>query len=148
MIAFQNVGEILEKSLAWEQKLKDLYDVAEVATRREESGKIVTILRDNLARKLEVLRNIDQKKFGTLEWVRYAADFQESDLLAAESLHRESTPEEILGHIVRYEQHLRDFYAHIAEHLVSRDQKELFESLVAFKAEQIEEFGRIASLTK
>ena len=40
---------------------------------------------------------------------------------------------------------LRDFYAHIAEKLVSRDQKELFESLVTFKDEQIVELRRLAA---
>ena len=146
MIAFKNVSEILEKSLVWEEKLKDLYDVAEVATRREESGKVVALLRDSLVQKLKVLRNVDPSKFGTLEWVRYAGDRNEADLLASNSIRRDSPPEDILNHLVTYQQHLQDFYAHIAENLVSRDQKELFESLASFKAEQIGEIGRIVSL--
>ena len=145
MIAFKNVEEILAKSLAWEQKLKDLYDVAEVAMRRDESRKTVALLRDNLEEKLTVLRNVDTAEHGTSEWVRYAGDHNDADLIAAESIRRDSSPEEILSHIVTYQQHLRDFYSRIAENLVSRDQKELFESLAAFKAEQIAEFGRITA---
>ena len=145
MIAFQNVAEILSKSLEWEQKLKDLYDVAEIATQREESHRIVSLLRDNLVQKLDVLRKVNLADRGATEWVRYASDFHEEDLIAPEAMHRDSSPEEILAHIVSYEERLRDFYGRIAEKLVNRNQKELFESLSAFKADQISEFGRIAA---
>lgn len=143
MIAFQNVAEILEKSLTWEQELKDLYDVAEFAMKKEESRKAVLLLRDNLEKHLAVLRKVDPSHHGSTEWVRYAPDYNDHDLINAESLRRDSTPAEILQHIVTYQEQLRDFYSRIGEHLVSRDQRELFESLAAFKAEQIEEFGLI-----
>ena len=143
MIAFKNVKEILAKSLAWEQKLKDLYDVAEVAMRRDESRKTVALLRDNLVTKLAVLRTVDTADHGTTEWVRYAGDFNDADLISAESIRRDSSPEEILSHIVTYQKHLEDFYSRLAENLVSRDQKELFESLATFKSDQIKEFGRL-----
>jgi len=147
MIAFKNVEEILKKSLAWEKKLKDLYDVAEVAMKRDESRTTVALLRDNLEKKLEVLRNVDTAAHGTAEWVRYAGDFNDADLIAADSITRDSSPDEILNHIVTYQRHLQEFYRRLAENLVSREQKELFESLAAFKAEQIGEFGRLVAQT-
>ena len=145
MIAFKNVAEILDKSLTWEQELKDLYDVAEFAMKSDESRKTVALLRDNLEKKLAVLKKVDPADHGSAEWVRYAADYNDKDLINAESITRDSAPEEILSHIVTYQERLRDFYGRIAENLVSRDQRELFESLAAFKSEQIEEFGLIMS---
>jgi hypothetical protein len=145
VIAFKNVAEILDKSLTWEQELKDLYDVAEFAMKSDESRKTVALLRDNLEKKLAVLKKVDPADHGSAEWVRYAADYNDKDLINAESITRDSAPEEILSHIVTYQERLRDFYGRIAENLVSRDQRELFESLAAFKSEQIEEFGLIMS---
>ena len=143
MIAFKNVDEILAKSLAWEQKLQDFYEVVEVAMKKPESRKIVALLREKLVEKLAVLRNVDPARYGTSEWVRYAADFNETDLLAAETIRRDSSPEEVVSHMVAYQKHLQEFYSRIAESLVGRNQKELFESLAVFKGEQIEEFGRV-----
>jgi len=148
MIAFRNVAEILAKSLDWERKLKDLYDVAEIALRNEESRKTVAVLRDSLQKKLEVLRGVKPEAHGNAEWVRYAGDFNEEDLISKQSITRDSSPDEIMAHIVTYQKHLQDFYSRIAEALVSRNQKDLFESLALFKAEQIEEVGRIGTTTR
>lgn len=143
MIAFKNVDEILAMSLTWEQKLKDFYDVAEVAMGRTESRKIIILLRDKLVEKLAVLRSVDPARYGTSEWVRYAADFSEKDLISAGTIRRDSSPEEVFSHIVAYQKRLQEFYSRIAENLVGRNQKELFESLATFKGEQIEELGRV-----
>lgn len=139
MTAFENVGDILKKTLVWEQKLKDFYDVAEIAVKKDESRKTVAALRDKLAAKLAVLRNLNPEDFGTPEWVRYAPNFKEADLIAVESISRESSPGDIVHHIVTYQSHLRDLYQTVADRLIARNQKELFESLAAFKSEQIHE---------
>jgi len=143
VIAFKNVDEILAKAVAWEQKLKDFYDVAEVAMQNQESRKTVALLRDKLVEKLEVLRNVDPAKYGTSEWVRYAADHNVADFDPAEMIGRNSSPQEVFSHIVAYQKRIQEFYTRIADKLVGRNQKELFESLAAFKSEQIEELGRV-----
>lgn len=139
MTAFENVADILKRTLVWEQKLKDFYDVAEIALKKDESRRTVAALRDKLAEKLAVLQTLNPDDFGTPEWVRYAPDVKEADLIAVDSINRESSPGEIVHHIVTYQSHLRDLYRSIADRLIARNQKELFESLAAFKSEQIHE---------
>jgi hypothetical protein len=44
-----------------------------------------------------------------------------------------------------FESKLKSIYSSIANNLISRTQKELFESLVLFKEEQIEEIRHLAA---
>jgi hypothetical protein len=101
------------------------------------------VLREKLVERLQVLRNADVKSFGRTEWARYAAGYRDEDLIAAGKIHRERAPEAIFAHLLDCEGKLRGIYASNATNLVSRGQKELFESLVRFKEEQIEEIHRL-----
>lgn len=143
MIAFKDLADIHKITLQWESKLKDFYDVAEFALKSHESKRLVAVLRDRLVEKLEVLRNVDLKSFGRTEWVRYAAGYRDEELIPVGKIHREAAPAAIFAHLLDYEEKLRGTYASIASNLVSRTQKELFESLARFKAEQIEEIRRL-----
>jgi len=142
VIAFKSLSEVLSKTIAWEEKLLDFYDVAEVALKHKESKKAVAMLRSNLAEKLDVVRSIKPERFGSASWIRYLGDYREEDLLAIQSITRDSLPAEILSHLERYGSMLQSFYQDVASRLTNRSQKELFESLALFKSEQIAELRR------
>ncbi len=137
MIAFKNLKDILDITIKWENKLKDFYDVSELALRNIESKEVVTTLRQNHVKNLEILKNINVSNYGKTEWVRYAPDYKEEELIPIRKITRDSNPEQIFTQILEYEIKLREFYSSILNNLVTRKQKELFDSLVKFKDEQI-----------
>ncbi len=143
MIAFKDLSEVLKITLAWEHKLRDFYDVAEIALSKDESKATVALLRERLLGKLEVLEQVDISKFGRTEWIRYAPDVKGADLIPVGRIRRDTSPAEIFAHLLDYESKLRTVYAGVADNLISRTQKELFQSLVLFKEEQIQEIQRL-----
>ena len=145
MIAFKSLSEILQTMIRWEDKLKDFYDVAEYALRNEKSRNTVRALRERHQNKLEILRDVDPSSHGKTEWVRYAPSYRDEDLIPVGKIHRDAQPEEIFEHLLDYEGKLKNIYSSVAANLISRSQKELFESLVLFKEEQIEEIRQLAA---
>jgi hypothetical protein len=145
MIAFKNLNEILKTMVGWENKLKDFYDVAEYALQNEKTKETVQALRERHVEKLEILRGVDPATHGKTEWVRYAPSHREADLIPVGKIRRDSEPEEIFEHLLDFESKLKGTYQSIANNLISRTQKELFESLVLFKEEQIEEIRHLAT---
>lgn len=145
MIAFKSLSEILNTMLGWENKLKDFYDVAEFALQNEKSKKTVQTLRERHVVKLEILRGVDPATHGKTEWVRYAPSYKENELIPIGKIRRDSEPEEIFEHLLDFESKLKNIYSSIANNLISRNQKELFESLVLFKEEQIEDIRHLST---
>ena len=143
MISFADLKQVLAKSILWERKLKDFYDVAEYALRDLESKKTVAELRAGQVERLEVLDNIDVARFGRCEWVRYAPDYDDEDMVPLHRIARESTPKQVVDQILASARKLRNFYATVASRLVTRDQKELFESLATFKDNQISQIEQL-----
>ena len=141
MIAFKNLKEILQLTVKWETKLKDFYDVAEFALRNKESKRVVVLLRENLLNRLDVLKRVDLDDYGKTEWIRYAPDYKDSELIPVQTISRDADPLVIFTQILEYEQKLREFYKTIHDKLVVAKQKDLFESLVKFKDEQIFEIN-------
>ena len=144
MIAFKDLGEVIEMTVKWEDKLKDFYDVAEYALQNEKSKKTVQTLRERHVKKLEILRGVDPSSHGRTEWVRYAPSYKDADLIPVGKIRRDAEPQAIFDHLLDYESKLKSIYSSIANNLISRNQKELFESLVLFKEEQIEEIRHLA----
>ena len=141
MIAFKNLKEILSITLEWEKSLQDFYDVAEFALKSEASKKAVRLLRAKLEEKLAVLRGVKAEDFGKTEWIRFTLDYKPEEL--APTIGRGATAEEIFRHLVEFQGRLGRVYSRIAETIVSRGQKELFESLARFKEEQGAEVRRL-----
>jgi hypothetical protein len=141
MIAFKNLKEILRITLQWESSLKDFYDVAEFALKSEASKKAVRLLRARLEEKLAVLRGVRPEDFGKAEWIRFTLDYKPEELTP--KLSRASAAEQIFRHLVDFQGKLGGVYARIADTVVSRGQKELFESLARFKEEQGAEVRRL-----
>jgi hypothetical protein len=142
VIAFKNLSEILEMTVKWEKKLKDFYDVAEFALRNKESKRLVQLLRDNLLHRLRVLENINVNDYGKTEWIQYAPDFKDDELIPIKTISRDADPMDIFNKILAYEKKLKGFYETISHKLVVARQKDLFESLIQFKEEQIFEINK------
>ncbi|HUV09033.1 MAG TPA: hypothetical protein VMX75_14970 [Spirochaetia bacterium] len=143
MISFEDLKSILKKSIEWEKKLKDFYDVAEFALKSPESRKIIAALRDNLVERLGVLSAINLKKYGETEWVQFAPDYRDEDIVPIGQIRRDSTPGEIVSQILECETKFRHFYSSIYMNLTNRSQKDLFDSLVKFKEHQISEINNL-----
>ncbi len=141
MIAFKNLKEILSITQQWETSLKDFYDVAEFALKSEASKEAVRLLRAKLEEKLAVLRGVRPEDFGKAEWIRFTLDYSPEELTP--KLGRNSAAGEIFRHLVDFQSKLGGVYSRIAETVVSRGQKELFESLARFKEEQGAEVRRL-----
>ncbi|NOY08370.1 MAG: hypothetical protein GXP33_05985 [Spirochaetes bacterium] len=139
MIAFKDLKDILKLAVKWEKKLKDFYDVAEFALSDKKSKGVIAVLRENLLKNIHILENISIADYGTTEWVRYASEHREEELIPVKRITRESKPEEIFHQILDYQAKLKDFYSTILNNLITDKQKELFESLVKFQEEQIYE---------
>ncbi len=74
---------------------------------------------------------------------RSALDCKEEAILPKHNITRDSTPKEIINHILECEEHLQKFYAAINNNLIIRSQKELLDSLVTFKVNQISEIKNL-----
>ena len=142
MLAFTNLKEIMDLTIKWEKMLKDFYDVAEFALRNDESKRVVAILRENLVNRLEITKNINVNNYGKTEWIQYAPDYKDDELIPIKTISRDAEPKDIFHQILDYEQKLKSFYAIIAQKLVVAKQKDLFESLALFKDEQIFEINK------
>jgi len=84
---------------------------------------------------------VKAEDFGRTEWIRFTLDYKPEDLIP--KLGRGAAAEEIFRHLVEFQGKLAGVYARIAETIVSRGQKELFESLARFKNEQGAEVHRL-----
>jgi len=138
MLAYQNLKDIIVKAIAWETELKGFYEVAEVALRNPESRKLVVVLGEKLAERLRILKELDVRKFGNVEWVRFASVYRDDEMVPKKTISRDSGPDEIFNAILSVDEKLQRFYEELARNLVSRSQKDLFQSLALFKSEQIE----------
>jgi hypothetical protein len=142
VLAFTNLKEIMDLTIKWEKKLKDFYDVAEFALRNDESKRVVVILRKNLVDRLEITKNINLNDYGKTQWIQYAPDYKDDELIPIKTISRDADPKDIFNQILDYEKKLKSFYETIANKLVVAKQKDLFESLSLFKDEQIFEINK------
>ena len=143
MIAFKTIKDILKVSIDWEKKLKDLYDVAEFGLADARSKKVIADLNQRHMEKLNVLQNLDVEKYGLNEWVRYAPAYKEEDIIPKQTIHRNSSPEEIVSILIDCITRIKNFYNSLHSMLITQKQQELFASLIQFKDIQLEEITNI-----
>ncbi|MFW6137725.1 MAG: hypothetical protein ACOC7U_00995 [Spirochaetota bacterium] len=141
-MSYRDLKEILNISINWERKLKDFYDVAEVALRDDRSEKVVAILRRKLVQNLKILEGIHPQDYGKVEWVKFPLEYHEKELIPIQRIRRDSSPGEIFEQILEYEIKMRDFYSDISKNIAPGEQKDLFDSLVSFKIRQIIELKK------
>ena len=137
MVSYKDLKSLFEMTLEWEKQLSDFYDVAEYALKKKETQLTIVLLKENHENNLKILREIDVESFGKDEWLKYVPDYSVKDLIPIGKITRKSNPDEIIDSILEYEERIKDFYSFVAQKIVSRDEKELFESLVSFKNAQI-----------
>ncbi len=137
MVSFKDLKTLLEIIIDWENKLTDFYDVAEIALREKESKKILAFLRENHVTNLKIIKDINLEEYGKDEWIKYAPDYRVKDLIPIGKIKRDSSPKEIFKNILEYEEKIKAFYFSISEKIISREAKELFDSLVKLKDKQV-----------
>ncbi len=137
MVVFQDLKSLLKIIIRWENKLKDFYDVAEIALRSKESKDVIVLLRKNHVNNLQIIQDTHLKDYGKNEIIRNVPDYHYRELIPIGKIKRDSSPKDIVKYILEYEEKLREFYAKISENIITRNQKDLFESLVTFKKRQI-----------
>ena len=143
MIAFKDLKGLMETVINWENKLSEFYDVAETILKNNESKKIIALLRENHIKNLQIIKDIHIENFGGNEWIRYVPDFNVKNLLPIEKIKRETTSKEIINYVLEFEEKTREFYSSISEIIITRNQKELFNSLAIFKDRQVFEIKKI-----
>ena len=137
MVVFQDLNSLLEIIIKWEIKLKDFYDVAEIALKSKESKNVIVVLRENHVNNLQIIKDIHVEDYGKNEIIRNVPDYHDKELIPIGKIKRDSTPKDIIKNIFEYESKLKEFYAKISENIITRNQKELFNSFVMFKERQI-----------
>jgi len=137
MFSFKKLEDILKKTVNWEKQMRDLYDVAELGLKTKESKELLYFLKESQRKHLEVLQNIDVKKYGPDEWIKFTPDFGTLHQIPQHQITRSSGPQEIFNKVRSYENSLESFYKEVSEHAVSESQTELFASLAIMKGNQL-----------
>lgn len=138
----QDLKAILELTLSWEKRLCDFYDVAHLALNDQESRRIVLLLQEKVKANIQVLKDIDIRKYGKTEWIKQLPGYKADDLLDIQDIKRNSSAKVILQQILGFEKKLQNFYAQLADRVVSEDLKDLFQSLSRLKENQQKQFKR------
>jgi len=138
MYAYKDLQSLLDVSVKWEKELKNFYDVADLGIKHKKSKELIQFLLGKQTKILDVLVNIDVNNFGGDEFIKYTPENHTEMLIPRHELKRSSEPDEIIKMIKNYELRIKEYYADIADHLVSENQKELFQSLVTLKEVQLE----------
>ena len=104
MIAYKELQDLLQRTVERKKKLNVLYDVASFGLVKGNSKKLIAFRKGRQESNLEVLEGIDVKSYGLSEWVRFASDYREDELIPNEVITRESSPGQILDTILEYEE--------------------------------------------
>lgn len=138
MYVYKDLQSLLDVSVNWEKELKDLYDVAALGIKHKKSKELIEFLLMKQTKILTVLVELDVHKYGEDEFIKFTPENHTEKLIPQQELKSSSEPDEIIKMIIKYESQLKDYYRDIADHLVSENQKELFQSLVTLKEVQLE----------
>lgn len=143
MASYMDCTQIITLAVRIEKKLKDFYDVAEIAMQSPDSKAAIVAIKAKLVEKLSVLEGIQPEKFGKPEWLKFVPSLREQDVIPKGRITRVSPPDEIFAQMLASEEKLRDYYRQVSTYVTARALKDLFDSLTAFKTEQIEGIKRL-----
>ncbi len=146
MSSFKDLGEIVRIAVKIEKKLSDFYDVAGFAVQSADSKGAIAVIKARLADQLSILESVSPAKYGTLEWLKFPPPLEEQTVIPKNKITRTSSPGEIFSQLMLSEEMLRDFYSKVASQVVSASQKDLFESLVVFKNNQLDGVKRLMAM--
>ena len=142
MGSFQDLKELLKKVIECEDKFTGFYDTALIVVEDAHCRETITVLREKHIDNLRILQDIDIEKYGNDEWIRCIPDLKISELLSQEKITGNSEIDDIAQIILNFEQQMKTFYTTVSAEIITRDEKELFDSLVMFKEKQIYEIIR------
>jgi len=137
MVVFRDLKGLMDIIISWEKKLSEFYETSEAVVSTERCRQIIGMLKTNHDKNLGIIEDLRVENFGKDEWVQITPDINVKKLLPTECITCDSTPQEITHYVLEFEIQLKDFYSSIADRIVTREEKELFESLVMFKDHQI-----------
>ena len=101
--------------------------------KNEDTKTVISELLKEQKIKIDILKNIDPEAFSLNKMVRYVSDYKDDEIIPKKGIKPDSTPEEIFGLILEYEEKIKIFYTSILRVLNAEKQEELFKSLVTFK---------------
>ena len=146
MQIYHDLKELLDVLITWENKLTAFYDAAGTEMKDMSCSDILGILKKNHEKNLLILKDIHIEDYGKDEWIQWAPDYDLKHLLQLDLQANRCAVGEIISSIMEFEEKMKEFYSSIAEKITSREEKELFESLVTFKGLQIYEIRRIMEM--
>jgi len=146
MLIYHDLKELLEILITWEHKLTDFYDAAETGMKDTSCSGILEILRKNHEKNLLIMSDIHIEDYGKDKWIQWAPDYDFKHLLQLDVQANSCAIGDIIDSIMEFEEKMKSFYGSIAEKITTREEKELFESLVTFKGLQIYEIKRITEM--
>lgn len=146
MLIYHDLKELLEILITWEHKLTVFYDAAETEMQDMSCGDILEILKKNHEKNLLIMCDIHIEDYGKDEWIQWAPDYDLKHLLQLDLQANSCAIGDIIDCIMEFEEKMKAFYGSIAEKITTREEKELFESLVTFKDKQIYEIKRIMEI--
>ncbi|MBN1294501.1 MAG: hypothetical protein JXB48_21870 [Candidatus Latescibacteria bacterium] len=143
METYHNMKQLLRIVIGWENQLTNFYNRAEKALESEKSKEIVALLKQNHVNNMQYVEEIRVENYGKDEWIQYTPDCNIRNLIPTDKIKCESKPIEIIKCILNYELKIEAFYSSVADLILSREMKELFESLAAYKGRQAIEIKRL-----
>ena len=146
MVVFRDLKGLMEVIIIWEDKLTDYYDAAEKIIENKQFKQVIALLREKHLNNLLIIKEIHVEDYGKDEWIQITPDCNVKDLLPVDEIKKDSTSQEIIDHVLEFEEKMMDFYSCISKMIISRDEKELFDSLVKFKERQILNIKRFTEM--
>lgn len=129
--------DILKLVVKWEEQLNDFYTIVSGRLKNQKSRKVIELLKSEQGRILENLRGMDLAKYKNTEFIMNPPDWHKEEVISHVEITENSSPEEIFDRILDYERKLKEYYAHMRNLLANKNDRELLNILVHFKANQI-----------
>ena len=145
MDQFHDLSELLVIAVEWEEHLSGYYREASAVIEDLDCRELVEALQKKHLDNLEILQSLRLEDYGREVWIQCDADCNIDDILPGEELLRQPSANEIVEHILEFEERIRRFYSLIGEKILYRDERDFIESLVRFKEMQIGTIHRYCS---
>ena len=136
-MAITRLSEILKLIVDWEEKLNRFYKMAGGQLKNERSRKVVELLKAEQEKTLKVIKEMDFGKYKNTEFIKNPPDWHREEVILHVDITENSSPDEIFDHILDYEQKLEEYYTHVRDILVYKNDRELMDMLIQFKLNQI-----------
>jgi len=145
MGTFQDLKELMQQIIAIENRFTEFYDGALNVVTDTHCRQVLELLREKHVCNLRILRDINIDEYGFDEWTRNIPGHLLEEFTLPTPFTGASSMHDMAQIILAFEWKMKDLYSSIADEIVSRDEKELFDSLARFKEKQIHDIHRCIS---